>query len=126
MPEAFMAGRVAGIESETTGINKVTKPLSGGQRTLAVLKDRIPGQPVSRPTRWSGIGPGSRPLLFATVVAAIYATVILLVASVGLVFNTDDGGSWAELVGAVVGNFILVWVVMVGLSLVVRLFRHKD
>lgn len=89
-------------------------------------EDRIPGQPVSRPSRWSGIGPGSRPLLFATVVAAIYATVILLVASVGLVFNTDDGGSWAELVGAVVGNFILVWVVMVGLSLVVRLFRRKD
>ena len=65
-------------------------------------------------------------MLFATVVAAIYATMILLVASVGLVFTTDDGGSWAELVGAVVGNFILVWVIMMGLSLVMRLFRRKD
>ena len=63
--------------------------------------------------------------MFATVVASVFAVLILVWAGLDLIVHPGAGGSWQELIGAVIGNFVFVWIVMMGFSLLIR-FLKKD
>jgi hypothetical protein len=67
----------------------------------------------------AGLRPAKNPILFPLVVATMWATVIGVFATVGRVSGPEDErGSWGEVLGAIAGNFAVVFALSFIVSLV--------
>ena len=75
-------------------------------------------------TRWASFRPGRSLIWFPTLVAALWALVIAVFVGVSISF-TEDGGSWGEGLGAVIGNFVVAWVIAFFVSAALRFSRRR-
>lgn len=81
---------------------------------------------LERPSRLDRIRPGESLVLFPLVAASAWALVIALFASFSQLFGPDDErGTWGDVVGAVLGNFALIFVLMFVISVIVRISTHR-
>jgi hypothetical protein len=79
-----------------------------------------------RPSRLDRIRPGESLLAFPALAGGAWALVIGVFASVSRVFGPDgERGSWGEVGGAALGNFIMVFGLTFVVSLVLRLSGHR-
>jgi hypothetical protein len=81
-----------------------------------------------QPTRtgfWGSLRLGRSLFWLPTLAAAGWAAVIGLFVSVSVIFDTDPEASWAEGAQAVAGMFFLAWVLVFGLSLLVKVLNRS-
>ena len=80
-----------------------------------------------RVSRWSELRPGRSLMLFPAIVAAGWALLIGVFASASLLFGPEeDRGTWSEVLGAVVGNFVMVFVLALVASAIVRVAGVRE
>jgi hypothetical protein len=82
---------------------------------------------AGRPSRREGVGRGRSLVLIPALVAIAWALLIAVFASVSrLVGPEGERGTWAEVVGAVVGNFAMAFVIALAVSAIVRASRRRE
>ena len=82
---------------------------------------------TSRATRWSRVRPGRSFLLFPTVVAAGWSLLIGVFASVSQLFGPEvDRGTWGDVIGAVAGNFVMVFMLALLVSAIIRVAGVRE
>lgn len=87
--------------------------------------DKVNG-PLEHPSRLDRIRPGESLVLFPLMAATAWAVVITVFASVSQLFGPDDErGTWGDVVGAVLGNFVGVFALMFAISGVIRISTHR-
>lgn len=80
-----------------------------------------------RPSRLDRVRPGESLLAFPALAAGAWTLLIAVFASVSRVFGPDgERGSWGEVGGAALGNFVMVFGLTFVVSLVLRLSGHRD
>jgi hypothetical protein len=80
---------------------------------------------ASRPTNRDRIRPGRSLLLFPAIAATAWALLIGAFAAVSQMFGPeDDRGTWGDVSGAALGNFVMAFVVAFVVSVVVRTSTH--
>jgi hypothetical protein len=81
----------------------------------------------AQPSRWSSLRPGRSLLLFPMAVALSWAIVIAVFASIGRLFGPEgEQGTWGEVVGATIGNFVFVFVAAFAVSAIMRFIRSRS
>lgn len=79
-----------------------------------------------RPSRLERIRPGESIVLFPLMAASAWALVIAVFTSVSQLFGPDDErGTWGDVVGAVLGNFALIFVLMFVVSVIIRISTRR-
>jgi len=69
--------------------------------------------------RLAGLKPAKNPIVFSLAVATMWALVIGVFATVGRVSGpADERGSWGEVLGAIAGNFAVVFALCFVVALV--------
>ena len=80
-----------------------------------------------RTPRWSRVRPGRSFILFPTVVAGGWALLVGVFASISQLFGPqEDRGTWGDVIGAMLGNFVMVFVLAVVVSVIVRVARISE
>lgn len=83
------------------------------------------GSGPPRSSLLSSVRPGRSLVWFPTAVAVVWATVIAIFVAVPVLFDTEEGASWAEGLGAVAGNFFIAWLVAFVVSAVMRSWQRR-
>lgn len=83
--------------------------------------------PMGRASRWTPMRPGRSLLRFPAIVAAGWALLIGVSASASqLIGPEEDRGTWSEVLGAVVGNFAMAFVLALVVSAIVRVAGARE
>jgi hypothetical protein len=74
-----------------------------------------------RPSRLDRIRPGGSLVLLPLMAATAWSLVIALFASISQLFGPeDDRGTWGDVAGAALGNFVMVFALMFAISAIIR------
>ena len=86
---------------------------------------RRTGSDPPLPSRSSAVRPGRSLFWFPTLVAGTWAAVIAVFVTVTVLFDTEEGASWGDGLGAIVGNFVVAWVIAFVVSAAIRFARRR-
>ncbi len=83
-------------------------------------------EPARRPSRWERLRPGRSLFGFPLAVGGAWALLVAGFAGVGQLFGPEeDRGTWGGVIGAAVGNFLVVFVLALVVSAIARLTSGK-
>ena len=78
-----------------------------------------------RPSRLDRVRPGESLIAFPAMAAGAWTLLITVFASASRLFGPDgERGTWGEVLGAAIGNFVMVFGLTFGVSLIIRFAGH--
>jgi len=84
------------------------------------------GRP-DRSSRLDRIAPGESLVLFPLMAATAWSLVVAVFASISQLFGPEDErGTWGDVAGAALGNFVMVFALTFAISAIIRVSGRRD